>query len=310
MHKKWKQFSIFYTLTILLLALVPILSVLLDVSMDFSVIANKASESTGIPWTSNLFDIGRLALVEPGLWLLILGSSVPTLAAIVMLAWQRDVAEWQAFFRRLSPIGSGVELKTALANYGLLIIGVVICLFLIFELRLLTSEGIYARGEILIMSLISSIFLAAFLDQGAVLEEGGWRGFATPLLQGYVLNPLLVAILIGFAWAFWHIPRDVVSGVIERLGFVQYIFMYLPSFTLSIIAASIVAAYFMNRLGGSLIPAIMVHGIANDSMGIAGRVNIDLALTPYHQITQAAPLLALALVIYLYAGNQLGMRSE
>jgi hypothetical protein len=307
---RWKQFFSFCVLSILLLALVPMLSVLLGVSMDFAAIANKASESTGVPWTSNLYDVGRLAFVEPGLWLLILGSSVPTLAAIVMLAWQRDPVGWKAFLNRLSPIAPDIELKKALANYALLIISIVTTLLLIFQLRALTSEGTYARGDIFTMGLISSVFFAAFLDQGAVLEEGGWRGFATPLLQGHVLNPLLVAIVIGLAWAFWHVPRDVVSGVIERLGLVQYTLMYLPSFTLSIIAASIIATYFMNRLGGSLIPAIMVHGIANDSMGIAGRVNIDLALTPYHQITQAVPLLALALIIYLVEGKQLGLQPK
>jgi hypothetical protein len=309
-NNRWKEFLGFYALAILLLALVPLLSVVLGVSMDFALIANEASETTGIPWTSNLYDVGRLALVAPGLWLLILGSFVPTLAALVMLGWGRDLAAWRAFFRRFHPVGPDIGWKEALASYALLVIGVVTSLFLIFQLRGMTSEGIYARGEILSMGLFSAILFAALLDQGAVLEEGGWRGFAMPLLQGYVLNPLLVAVVIGLAWAFWHVPRDVVSGVIDRLGYVQYAFMYLPSFTLSIISASIVAAYFMNRMGGSVIPAIMVHGIANDSMGIAGKVNLDQALTPYHQITQAVPLLVLALVVCLLSGRQLGLRRK
>jgi hypothetical protein len=66
--------AIFYLLTILLLALVPILSALLGLSMDFGAIATEASRQSGIPWTSNLIDVIRLALIEPGLWLLILGA--------------------------------------------------------------------------------------------------------------------------------------------------------------------------------------------------------------------------------------------
>ena len=81
MSKVTKSFAIYYLLTILLLALVPILSVAFGLSMDFASTAAEASEQSGIPWTSNLFDVIRLSLIEPTLWLLILGSFVPTLAA-------------------------------------------------------------------------------------------------------------------------------------------------------------------------------------------------------------------------------------
>ena len=63
----------------------------------------------------------------------------------------------------------------------------------------------------------------------------------------------------------------------------------------------------MNRLGGSLLPAIIVHGLANDAMGIAGLATVERALTPDHQLTKAAPFLALALLITLRSGRQLGL---
>jgi hypothetical protein len=60
---------------------------------------------------------------------------------------------------------------------------------------------------------------------------------------------------------------------------------------------SIVAAWFMNRLGGSLIPAIMVHGLANDAVGISGLTVIERALTPDAQLTRAVPTLVLTLML-------------
>ena len=39
------------------------------------------------------------------------------------------------------------------------------------------------------------------------------------------------------------------AGVIDRLGFVQYLLLYLPAFVASMVAVSVIAAYFVNRFG-------------------------------------------------------------
>ncbi|HIG44799.1 MAG: CPBP family intramembrane glutamic endopeptidase [bacterium] len=46
------------------------------------------------------------------------------------------------------------------------------------------------------------------MDQGELLEEAGWRGYATPLLQDGGVNPLMAAVIVGLAWSLWHVPRD------------------------------------------------------------------------------------------------------
>ena len=146
-----------------------------------------------------------------------------------------------------------------------------------------------------------------FLDQGAVLEELGWRGFATPELQDAGVAPLKVAVIVGICWGLWHLPRDITTGVIERLGLSSYLALYLPSFVLGTISVSVIASYFMNRLGGSVIPAIVVHGITNDAVGLSGTASIVEALTPYHQITKNLPLALIAVVLVIYSGRSLGM---
>jgi fucose permease len=62
----------------------------------------------------------------------------------------------------------------------------------------------------------------------------------------------------------------------------------------------------MNRLGGSLIPAIMVHGLTNDAVGFSGLTVIERALTPDAQLTRAIPTLAFALVLILAGWREQG----
>ena len=302
-----KSFAIYYLLTILLLALVPILSALFGLSMDFGSLATKASEQSGIPWTSSLIDVIRLSLIEPGLWLLILGSFVPTLAAIVVLVGTRDRTGLWTLLRRFNPMGlSHVPIKRAISNYALLTGGLLFCLTLTFWIRSAIGAGYQREGLSLGFGLLLTILFSGLLDQGAVLEEPGWRGYATNLLQGGGFNPLAAAIVIGVAWSFWHIPRDVVTGLIGGLGPLNYLLLYLPAFTLGTITVSIIAALFMNRIGGSLIPAILVHGLANDAIGIAGQATIEQALTAGHQITKALPFLAFAILLVFWQGSMLG----
>ena len=180
------------------------------------------------------------------------------------------------------------------------------CLTLTFWIR--SAIGVdYQRGNLSLgFSLLLTILLSGLLDQGAILEEPGWRGYAANLLQGGGINPLAAAIVIGIAWSFWHIPRDVVTGLIGGLGPLNYLLLFLPAFTLGTITVSIIAALFMNRIGGSLIPAILVHGLANDAIGIAGQATLEQALTAGHQITKALPFLVFAGLLVIWQGSTLG----
>lgn len=304
----YRRFAVFCGFSLLLLALVPLLSVATGTSMNFGALAARASQETGIPWTSNLWNIVRLAMAEPGLWLLLLGSSVPTLAAIVTLATFRDRQRTYALIRSFHPTGSASDGVVRLAaGYTLLFALIVLCLFCTLGLRSILMPGVYVSAITPSpMPFLVALLAAAFLDQGAVLEEAGWRGYATPLLSGSTMSPLAASLAVGLVWGLWHIPRDVVSGVIERLGTLTYLVGFLPSFVLGTLTVSVIAVYFMNRAGGSLWPAIIAHGLTNDAMGIAGQVTIETALTPAHQITMALPLTLLAVALIALGGKRLG----
>ena len=307
MPTTWKPIAIFFALTILLLALIPILSMLTGATMDFDAAAASATEKTGIEQTSNLLIVLRLALAEPALWLLILGSGIPSIAALIICGWTRR-PNLQQLFARFKPTGPDILWGQALRAYALLFILIPLCLITVYGLRSVIPGGAeYTQTEgIFGPALLIALLTAAFLDQGGVLEELGWRGYAQSAIQTNLTAPLTAALLVGLAWGLWHVPRDVVGGVIERLGLIHYLFMYLPSFVMGTVTTSIIAAYFMNRTGGSLIPAIMVHGLTNDAVGLSGLANLNTALTPYHQATRCLPFLILSIVLIALSGRQLG----
>jgi hypothetical protein len=300
---------VYFLLTLLMLGLVPALSLVFnDGSMDFSEAAARASEASGIAWTSNLIDVVRLSLVEPVLLLTMIGSLAPFLAALCLMLFLRQGEIWRRFWLRLRPF-SGVSYQAAAMNYALIFILLTVSLFFVFELRHLLGVE-YQRDIQLNYSILIAIFLIAFLDQGAVLEELGWRGFLSPEMQQMGIQPLATACIVGVLWGLWHLPRDITTGVIERLGAFDYLLLFLPSFITGTIAVSIIAVYFMNRLGGSVIPAIVIHGITNDAVGISGSASITEALTPFHQITKNLPFALIALGLVFVSGAGLGYHKE
>jgi hypothetical protein len=295
----WKPLYWFYGLSFLLLALIPLCAVLFNGgSMDFGAAAQRASAATGVPWTSNLYHVIQLCLAEPTVWMLLLGSAVPGLAALVVMYWTYDANHWRDLRRRLHP-GGGVGVSVQIKNYGLILALLVPALFLSLLLRRATGGDPVFNPELLGWAIVPALLSTALLDQGAVLEELGWRGFAAPALAERGIGALQAAIIIGVAWGLWHVPRDVTTGVIERLGVGTYLLLYLPSFLAGTISVSIIIACFMQRLGGSLIPAIVIHGVTNDAIGISGKAGIVDALTPYYQITGALPLMVVAVFLVL-----------
>ncbi len=292
----------FYFLCFACLGLLPVIDWLAGGGvMDFDHLGASASAQTGIPWTSSLTDMLRLAVVEPGLWLLLLGSAAPLLAALItLLIWPDRALALRQWGRRLWPVGSAGSPRRALLAYtgviGLCLLGLVVTAMI--GQRTLTPV-LEAPATLGFWAILPALLLSALLDQGALLEEGGWRGFAAPELE-LRFSPALAALIVGLAWGFWHLPRDLTTGVLERLGALEYVFAYLPSFLMGTVAVSIIASWGMLRSGGSLWPAILAHGLANDAFGLAGRVPVTEALTPDHQLTQGVSMmLAAGLVLAL-----------
>jgi membrane protease YdiL (CAAX protease family) len=150
------------------------------------------------------------------------------------------------------------------------------------------------------------LFLTSlFFDGGGLMEETGWRGFALPELQ-MRWTPLRAAIILGVLWSFWHVPVNL--ALTGRLDLLRH---YLP-FTLFTVLTSIVLGYFYNRLGGSTLIGIALHGLTNDSSGLAGSIGPDLSdqASNLHMLMALVPLVIVTVVLLFIDGERLGAREE
>ncbi len=90
------------------------------------------------------------------------------------------------------------------------------------------------------------------------VEEIGWRGFALPILQRYLL-PFWAGLILGMIWAIWHIPAFLLSGT-PQAGW-----GFLPFFAGSVACSVILTALF-NEARGSLLLAMLFHFQMNNPM--------------------------------------------
>jgi membrane protease YdiL (CAAX protease family) len=97
-------------------------------------------------------------------------------------------------------------------------------------------------------------FSRGFLMTGGINEESGWRGFALPRLQARY--PVIVAALIvGFLWAFWHLPYDIGRDV--PIGWMlQNRLLWNPVF-------AILMTWLYNRTNGSILAPALFHPAMN-----------------------------------------------
>lgn len=142
-----------------------------------------------------------------------------------------------------------------------------------------------------------------FFDGGGLFEETGWRGFGQPELQQRV-TPLRAAIGIGILWSLWHVP--VKLGLLQS-GAGRLVFFY-TAFTVFTVCTSIVFGYFFNRLGGSILIGIALHGLTNDSSGLAGipGANLPQAADDLSNLVILLPVMVAALAIIGLDGERLG----
>ena len=123
-----------------------------------------------------------------------------------------------------------------------------------------------------------------------MFEELGWRGYALPLMQRNH-TALGAALLLGFAWAMWHVPELVADPTGQRPP---------VPFVLMIVAQSVLLAWIYNGTGS--VPLCMIFHAAFNTCGAL----IFPALAGPHYLTLWWTLALLhvlaALVVIAYAG--------
>ncbi len=119
--------------------------------------------------------------------------------------------------------------------------------------QLAVGDDIFSELEATTVLLVP-IALVAAVFAGSLQEELGWRGYALPrLLDRY--SAVAAALLIGTAWALWHLPLYGIADGQERTP--------LTIFLLSVVALSLIYTWLWLVTGGSLLIAVLLHNATN-----------------------------------------------
>jgi len=274
-----------------------------------------AIRATGLEGKTDFVSAARLVVLEPqsslGVFLSILQPLSPDIAAFIVAALAfglGGIGGVTALVRRYRFWSRNVGWKRGLRVWGFMLLT-----FLAMSLataglnRLLAPPGSFewVSTPILSWSFPLALLASIFLDIGGVTEETGRRGFALPLLQARMM-PLAATLIVGLMWGVWHFPArpDILAGDYGLWGGA----LLLAILVFRFVVLSIVMTYFYNRVGGSTLIAISMHGLHNDSVFLQGRINAE-GLGPYviSELTLLAPILATACIVVFISGRSLGL---
>lgn len=209
----------------------------------------------------NALSLAWFALVHHDVYLLLflVGGASPSIAAIIVafLGWGKQGLT--LLCQRLKPWGRGIAPREALKVY--VVLGaVLVAVTLVLSSRYLVWESRNFPEAAPLLGLVYALSIP-LLDLGGTLEELGWRGFALPHLEKRMPTPLAATIVLGTLWAAWHIPFWIPTlGTLRDPG--DWI-ERMAAFFLDTIALAILITYLFHRTGGSIVPAIVLHGTAN-----------------------------------------------
>lgn len=257
----------------------------------------------------NVVTIGLYGLQgHAAIFLIFLYAGAPTISAITV--------SWLAFgrqglgrlFARLKPWGPGADRARALKAWLVLLIGHAVGIAVVLVVGQAIGKPDTLRhafehmgGSLLLFPLVA--LAGSFVDEGGMLEELGWRGFALPLLQEKLGSPLRATLLLALIWWSWHLPRDV-PGLIAGENLVGYLEGQAVFFSLCL-SLAILATTFVNLTGGSVLPAMFIHGATN--LWSKGLLSVDVP--PIAKVFDLRTLVvyAFAVLALLIMGPRLGL---
>ncbi|MEM6583751.1 MAG: CPBP family glutamic-type intramembrane protease, partial [Pseudomonadota bacterium] len=258
------------------------------------------------PAYPNIVSIATFSLtVNAAGWLILLFAAAPSIAAVLVILTSKTFSA-RNFFARLLPVGpdytSAPVRAVYLAIFG--VYGLVLALYLGVTVFNGAEELISRTWGTLGGSwplIVAWCVIAPCMDEGGMLEELGWRGFAWPALQALLSSPLKAAMVLGVLWWAWHLPREIsaLTGQIDVFTWAWHQSVFL----LLCLAESVICGYLVNLCGGSVLPAVLVHGGSNvwskaaaaEMNGLFGGVDVRLLI-----------LLCIAAWILYVSGSRLG----
>ena len=183
----------------------------------------------------------------PGLVLVLLGSNVPSLLAIVLTA----LVLGRGALRKL--LGRLLIWRVDPRWYLVVVLGPVALAGGMIAFNAFVGGPAISVGVPLLTVVIT---LAFFIFPGSALgEEIGWRGYALPRLQSR-MSALSASLILAPIWALWHLPLWL-TGEPGRTPTLY------AAFVISTIALSVILTWVYNSTGGSLLMVVLLHATYN-----------------------------------------------
>ena len=270
-----------------------------------------AQEAAGLAGRTDFVALGRLVGAEPGVLLdavlVVLQPFSPDVAALLVAAFAFGLVGLKKIARGYRFWSGDVGWRRGLRAWGLMALTFVGMSLATAGLdALFMPEGTWGWDlDILSLGFPLVLLFSVFLDVGGVSEETGWRGFALPVLQGR-MTPLAATLIVGVMWGVWHLPArpDILAGTYGLGGGAVLLGILVVRF----VFLSVVMTYFYNRVGGSTLIAIAMHGLHNDSVGLMGRITGGgYASYVVSELALLAPIVAVALGVLAISGRKLGL---
>ncbi len=199
---------------------------------------------------------GVLASEAPGLRLplLLAGSFAPTSVAVILTARHNGRSAVRELLGRL------LRWRVSLRWYAFAL-GFFALIKLAVAVTYRTASGRWpAFGDSPWYAVLVAIALAGIIG-GPLGEEVGWRGYALPRMTDR-FGAAWAPVLLGLMWACWHLPVFVVPGLGD---FADQFGQSFPTYVLQVTALSVTMAWLMNRTGGSLLLAVLMHSAINQT---------------------------------------------
>jgi CAAX protease family protein len=208
----------------------------------------------------------------------------PLIAAVIVALWAGGRRELWTLLRQLG------RWRVHPLWYGIALLGPVAMAALTALLAVAAGAPVRRTGDYTDWQAIGTFFLTVVIIVG-LFEEVGWRGFALPRLQRK-LSALWAALLLGVAWALWHLP-ELISDPTGQRPVVQFLLWAL--------ILSVIFSWLYNSTGGSLPIVIICHA----AIDTAGRFMLPEFVGPGYQLVwwlMVGLYVLAAVVVILIAG--------
>jgi membrane protease YdiL (CAAX protease family) len=140
------------------------------------------------------------------------------------------------------------------------------------------------------------LFLGVVVLFGGGLEEPGWRGYLLPRLQERY-SALAAALAIGVVWAGWHLPLFVLPGTVQSE-------MVPLLYVTQMVSMSVVLTWITNAVGGSVVPAVLLHAGGNAILNYYPTGGASGAVSPLGLGLLVATLTAFAIGLVIVYGPE------